>query len=189
MLEVEKGADTSLLKLILLTSIQTEINECVTAGKELNDNLFFEDKFAGDEQKNVAEGQEVWEAATCGVTSAGVKPEATKVALTTATSMLATRRAVTVKATTTAETTEFGSSNSKQINFQIEERLDIEIESIRRLMMKVSQRQETTTRKQKNLSKRKTTKYCESTTSGTMQHKVWRPGEEQQIEAVTSGKL
>ena len=82
LLEVEKGADTSLLKLILLTSIQKEINGYVTTRRELNDNLFLEDKFAGDEKKNVAEGQELWETATsmvaaeatCGVTSVGVKP-------------------------------------------------------------------------------------------------------------------
>ena len=49
LLEVEKGADTSLLKLILLSSIQTNINGYVTAGRELDDNLFSEDKFAGNE--------------------------------------------------------------------------------------------------------------------------------------------
>ena len=43
--------------------------------------------------------------------------------------------------------------------------------------------------KQRRSSERKTTKDCESIASGAMQHKVWRPGEEQQIEAVTSGKL
>ena len=56
-------------------------------------------------------------------------------------------------------------------------------------MMKVSQRQQKTTRKQKNLSKRKTTKDCESTASGAMQHKVWRPRGEHQKEATISGKL
>ena len=100
----EIEADTSLKNLIMLTSIQ-RMNEYVTASRESNDNLFFEDKFAGDEQKkNSAEGdilrdiQEFWEAATsmlvatCEVTSAGVKTmlatilEAT---LATTTSMLA----------------------------------------------------------------------------------------------------
>ena len=108
------------------------------------------DEIAGDEQKNVVEGQEVWEAATCAVTSAGVKPmlatirEVTAEAtLTAVTSMLETRKAVIAviaKAATAAETTEFGGSSSRQRNFQTEERLNIEIESIRRLMMKLSQK-------------------------------------------------
>ena len=126
---------------------------------------------------------------TCGVTSTGVKPEAAEATLIAATSMLAVRRAVTAKTTTAVETTEFGSSSSKQRNFQTEERLDIEIESIKRLMMKVSQRQQTTARKKRNFSKGKTKAEYEGIAGGRMKHKVWRPGEEQQIEAVTSGKL
>ena len=113
----------------------------------------FADEIAGDEKKSVAEGQEVWEAATatCGVTSTGVNPMlatfmvTVETTLTAATSMLAARRAVIAKETTTTETTEIGDNS----------RLDREIESIRRLMMKVSQRQQTIARKQKNLSKRK----------------------------------
>ena len=54
--------------------------------------------------------------------------------------------------------------------------------------MKVS-RKRPETEKQRKSSKRKTTEYCESIASGAMQHKVWKPGEEQQIEATTSGKL
>ena len=43
--------------------------------------------------------------------------------------------------------------------------------------------------KQKRSNKRKTSEDCESTTSGARQHKVWRPGEEQQTEATANGKL
>ena len=53
----EIGADTSFPKLIMLTSIQRRLNEYVTAVKESEDNLFFENKFASSEQKkDVAEG-------------------------------------------------------------------------------------------------------------------------------------
>jgi len=76
--------------------------------------------------------------------------------------MLAARRAVTTvtkKVATTAELTEIGDNSSK---------LDIEIESIRRLMMKVSQRQQTTARKQKNFSKGKTKAEYESIARGRL---------------------
>ena len=137
--------------------------------KRLLETFEPEKEVAGDEQnKNVAEGQEVWEAATCGVTSAGVKPEATKATLTATTSMLAARRVVTAEAATTTELTEIGNSRS---------RLDIEIESIRRLMMKVSQKQQTTARKQKNLSKGKKKVEYKGITGGRMQNKIWKPGE------------
>ena len=69
-----------------------------------------------------------------------------------------------------------------------EDLLDKEIRLIRRIMMKVSQKQ-TSVIKQRRSSKRKTTKDCESIASGAMQHKVWRPGEEQQTEATTNGEL
>ena len=55
-------------------------------------------------------------------------------------------------------------------------------------MMKVSRKRPATV-KQRRSSKIKTTEDCESLVSGAMQHKVWKPGEEQQIEATTSGKL
>ena len=58
-----------------------------------------------------------------------------------------------------AELTETGDSSS---------RLDIEIESIRRLMMKVSQKQQTTTRKRRNFSKGKTKAEYESIAGGRM---------------------
>ena len=46
--------------------------------------------------------------------------------------------------------------------------------------MKVSQKK-TTTRKERSDNKRKTAAGYESMTSGALQHKVWRPGEQQQI--------
>lgn len=74
-------------------------------------------------------------------------------------------------------------------NQQTKDILDREIELIRRLMMKVSQKK-TTTRKEKSDNKRKTLVDYESMASGTLQHKVWRPGEQQQtttsIEQLTS---
>ena len=82
---------------------------------------------------------------------------------------------MTVEATLAAATESEGSS-SRQSNFQTKERLDIEIESIGRLMMKVSQKQQTTTRKQRNFSKRKTRTKCESIVGGKLQNKVWKPG-------------
>eukprot|EP00253_Pinus_taeda_P015217 PITA_15217 len=64
-------------------------------------------------------------------------------------------------------------------NQQIEDILDREIELIRRLMIKVSQTK-TTTRKERSNNKRKTAADYESRASGALQHKVWRPGEQQQ---------
>ena len=66
--------------------------------------------------------------------------------------------------------------------------LDREIELVRRIMMEVSQKKPATV-KQRRSSKRKTTEDYESIASGTMQHKVWRLGEEQQTKAATNGKL
>ena len=51
--------------------------------------------------------------------------------------------------------------------------------------MKVYQKK-TTMKKQSNGSKRKTTTDCESIASGAMQHKVWRPGEQQQTTTTTA---
>lgn len=48
--------------------------------------------------------------------------------------------------------------------------------------MKVSQKK-TTSGKQRSCSKRKTIEECESMASGALQHKVWRPGEQQQTTA------
>jgi len=72
-------------------------------------------------------------------------------------------------------------------NQQLGDLLDQEIESIRKLMTTVSWKRPTTV-KQRRSSKRKIAEDYESLVSAVMQHKVWRPGEEQQIEAATSGK-
>ena len=66
--------------------------------------------------------------------------------------------------------------------------LDKEIEMMRRMMMKESRKRPAAVKQWKS-SKRKTTKYCESTASGVMQHKVWKPGEEYQKEAEKNRKL
>jgi len=65
--------------------------------------------------------------------------------------------------------------------------LDKEIELMRRMMMKVSWKKPAAV-KQKESSKRKTTEDCESLFSGARQHKVWRPGEQQQTKVVTNGR-
>ena len=124
----------------MFTSI---LNEYVTVGRKLIDDLFSKSKFAGDEEnKSVAEGQEVWEAATpmvvvgatWGVTYARVKimlATISEAKLTSATKFLKTVTSV-VLTTTTFE------GSSGQDNSQLEDNLDMEIENIRILMMKVS---------------------------------------------------
>ena len=82
---------------------------------------------------------------------------------------------ITIKAT---KATEIERSNKRQSNFQTKDKLDIEIENTRRLMMKVSQKK-TTARKQSNNNKEKTRIECESIASGKMQNKVWKPGKVQ----------
>lgn len=57
--------------------------------------------------------------------------------------------------------------------------LDKEIELMRQIMMKVSWKRPTTV-KQRRSSKRKTTEDCKRTSSRSMQHKVWKPGERKQ---------
>ena len=66
--------------------------------------------------------------------------------------------------------------------------LDKEIELMRRMMMKVSWKRPATV-KQRRSSKRKKTKDCESIASGAMQHKVWRPGEQQKTTTTTKDTL
>ena len=67
-------------------------------------------------------------------------------------------------------------------NQQFEELLDKEIELIRRIMLKASQRK-TSARKRSSgsSSKMKTETDYESAANGTRQHKIWRPGERQQV--------
>ena len=69
-----------------------------------------------------------------------------------------------------------------------EDLLDRAIRLIRRIIMKVSRKKPAAV-KQRRSSKRKTTEYCESIASGAMQHKVWRPGEEQHTKATKNGEL
>ena len=71
---------------------------------------------------------------------------------------------------------------------QLEDLLDKEIEMMRRMMMKEFRKRPAAV-KQKRSSKRKTAEDCKSTASGAKQHKVWRPGEDQQTEAAANGKL
>jgi len=68
--------------------------------------------------------------------------------------------------------------------------LDKEIDLIRRIMLKGSQRK-TSARKRssRGSSKRKTAEDCESAASGAKQHKVWRPGEEEQTKTAANGNL
>ena len=63
-----------------------------------------------------------------GVTSTGVKI------------MLATISEATLTTTTMLTTTKIEGNNKRQINFQLEDKLEMEIESIKMLMMKVSQK-------------------------------------------------
>ena len=61
----EREADTNLQKLSMLANMQRKINEYVTTNGELIGDLFPKNEFVDDEQKkSVAEGLEVWEAAT-----------------------------------------------------------------------------------------------------------------------------
>lgn len=107
----------------------------------------------GDEQRSVAEGKEDWEAATFIVTARATSEE---------------------QARTRIQQSRDGN------NQQTEDILDKEIELIRRLMVKTSQRK-TTERKKKSDNKRMTVKDCKSRASGALQHKIWKPGRQQQM--------
>lgn len=54
------------------------------------------------------------------------------------------------------------------------------IELIRRLMIKISQRK-TAERKKRSDNKKLTVKDCKSKASGALQHKIWKPGRQQQM--------
>ena len=73
-------------------------------------------------------------------------------------------------------------AQQKARNQQPGDLLDREIELIRRIMLKVSQRN-TSTRKRSSSSKMKTETDCESAASGARHHKIWRPGEKQHTTA------
>ena len=62
-------------------------------------------------------------------------------------------------------------------NQQTKDIMDREIELIRRLMMKMSQRK-TVARKKRSDNKRKTVADLEGRASGVLQHKIWRPREQ-----------
>ena len=68
-------------------------------------------------------------------------------------------------------------------NQQTEDILDRQIELIRRLMIKKSQRK-TAERKKRSDNKRVTAKDCKSRASGALQHKIWKPGRQQQMTTV-----
>ncbi len=122
--------------------------------------------------EDVAEGQEVWEAATSIVTAQ--------------TTVMAAEEAL--------MPCDFYSNNCFVSTGLTEEAgqslLDKEIDLIRRIMLKGSQRK-TSARKRssRSSSKGKTVEDCESAASGAKQHKVWRPGEEQQTKAAANGNF
>ena len=65
-------------------------------------------------------------------------------------------------------------------NQQTEDILDREIELIRRLMIKMSQRKRVA-RKKRSDNKRNTVADLEGIASGALQHKIWKPRGQQQI--------
>lgn len=59
-----------------------------------------------------------------------------------------------------------------------------EIELIRRITLKVSQRKTSTRKRRRSSSKIKTKIGCESEASGARQHKIWGPGEKKKTEDI-----
>lgn len=111
----------------------------------INDN---QDEIAGDEQRNVTEGKEVWEAVTF-ILTARETCEATFI-------VAAAEKVI----KTSEEQARMGVQQSRDgNNQQTEDTLDREIELIRRLMIKTSQRK---TAKRKKRRKRMTVKDCKS---------------------------
>ena len=111
-----------------------------------------------------------------GVTSTGVKI------------MLATISEATLTATIMLAATEIKGNNKRQRHFQIEDKLDGEIENIRELMMNVSQKQQIAASKQKDFRKGKTRRDCESIAGGNLQNTIWRLGEVQLKDDAANGK-
>jgi len=74
-------------------------------------------------------------------------------------------------------------------NQQLEDLLEKEIELIRRIMLKVSQRKTSARRSSISSSKMKTGTDCESAASGERQHKIWRPGEKRHTTAEIDDEL
>lgn len=144
------------------------------------------DEIAGDEPKHVAEGQEVWEVATSMETAV-----ATSMATAAVTSIV-TAETIAIAAEEALKPYDFYSNNCFVSTGLTEEAgeslLDKEIKMMMRRMMKESWKRPTPV-KQNSSSKRKTAEDCKSATSGAKQHKVWRPGEEQQTKAAANGNL
>ena len=69
--------------------------------------------------------------------------------------------------------------------YQPKDRMDMEIEELSMLMVKMSQRRHeegmkiyiSRANKQKNNRRQMTKEYCRIKSSGALQHKVWKPGE------------
>ena len=81
-----------------------------------------------------------------------------------------------------------GYAREEEERVQQRSELDMEIKLMMDLMRKESQRNKIIERKQRSNKKKIAADY-ESIASGTMQHKVWRPGEEQHTEAAANAKL
>lgn len=142
-----------------------ERNQVNQVQRELEDNLFLESKYTDIEQRLFGKSQEG-------------KYERAKV-------RIQQLQREDNKQQFEDEWTEY--NNKWKTNYQSEDKLDIEIERIIRLMMKVPQKK-AEVRRPSN-SKRNTTTDCETITSGAKQHKVWKPREQQQTTAATKDKL
>jgi len=127
-----------------------------------------------DKQRNVAQGKEDWEAATFIVT-ARATCEATFIV------------AAAEKVQNSSKGEEQARMRVQQSrdgnNQQTEDILDRENELIRTLMINTSQRK-IAERKKMSDNKRMTVKDCKSRASGALQHKIWKPGRQQQIATV-----
>ena len=131
----KRGIDTRLQNQIMFTSI---LEEYVTAGRTLNSGLFSENEFVDDEQqKFFAEGQE-GEAKTPMVTA--TTPMMVVDATWGMTPVEVVNMLIAWETTRAAilAVTEIGSSSRGKDDFQLKDKLDMEIEYIRRLMVRVS---------------------------------------------------
>ena len=69
---------------------------------------------------------------------------------------------------------------------QSEERLDREIEFVRKLMQKMPEKRTTARKQRNNSSKKKIVTDCEGIASAKMQTKIWKPGRIQRKNAATN---
>ena len=155
--------------------------------------MFSENEFADDEQKKgVAEGNilrdihvgcaEATLAAATPMVAADATWGMTHAGVVNILIACETARAAILVAT------EIGSSSRGKDDFQLEDKLDMEIEYIRRLMVRMSLKQQTATRKQKDLCTGRTKVDSESIVGGDLQNKVWKPGEDQLKDDEADGK-